>query len=309
MAETHPGLEEDFKNGFFGIKRTEKPFSRQPVDLTLEQTINADAARKLTGIIHLTDSISARQRWARSHDIRSSIISHVLGQMGLIKEQDITADLQAHNIKKSSQQLDKFVKTFDQYLNPFSHELLKDQLFNIASGKAATSHVEEFLLNVEKIDCEQQELFLSECSTDINRFDKTIKKTPVHNFASQIEKRKCVKVGGNTQEIKIQRDLFGRMLGISMDHKIDVMKMLSYPLTPVTLAFCHLDGAIYKTVKSVLAKALESSIEHDTPVSSDVYVVYGFFILHSMKEVPKTFGNISKRFLQMVTKYPGQRIN
>lgn len=83
VAETHPGLEEDFKNGIFGIKRTEKPFSRQPVDLTLEQTINADAARKLTEIIHLTDSISARQRWARSHDIRSSIISHVFGTDGI----------------------------------------------------------------------------------------------------------------------------------------------------------------------------------------------------------------------------------
>lgn len=175
VAETHPGLEEDFKNGFFLIKRTGNPFSRQPVDLTLEQTINTDAARKLTGIIHLTDSISARQRWTRSHDISSSIISHVLGQMGLSKEQDITADLQAHNIKKSSQQIDKFIKTFDQHLNPFSREFPKDQLFNIASCKAATSHVEEFLLNVEKIGCEQRELFLFGCSSDIYRFDKTIK--------------------------------------------------------------------------------------------------------------------------------------
>lgn len=49
----------------------------------------------------------------------------------------------------------------------------------------------------------------------------------VHNFASQVEKRKCVKVGGNTQETKIQRGLFGSMLGISMDHRIDVMKILS----------------------------------------------------------------------------------
>ena len=38
---THPGLQNDFKNGYFGVKRTDKPFSRMPVDLTLEQTINA----------------------------------------------------------------------------------------------------------------------------------------------------------------------------------------------------------------------------------------------------------------------------
>lgn len=53
------------------------------------------------------------------------------------------------------------MENFDQYMNPFSLELPKDQLFNIASGKAATSNVEEFLLNVEKIGCEQRELFFS----------------------------------------------------------------------------------------------------------------------------------------------------
>ncbi|KAK4886112.1 hypothetical protein RN001_002383 [Aquatica leii] len=61
VDETHPGLEDDFNNGFFGVKRTDKPFSRAPIDLTLEQTINADAARRLSGITHFTNSIAARQ--------------------------------------------------------------------------------------------------------------------------------------------------------------------------------------------------------------------------------------------------------
>lgn len=62
VDETHPGLRENFEKGSFGIKRTKKPYSKQPIDLTLEQTINADAANKLTGISHITNSISARQR-------------------------------------------------------------------------------------------------------------------------------------------------------------------------------------------------------------------------------------------------------
>lgn len=74
VAETHPNLYEDFQEDFFGIRRT-KSFSKQPIDLVLEQIINADEARKLTGIISFTNSISARQRWARSHDVRSTIIS------------------------------------------------------------------------------------------------------------------------------------------------------------------------------------------------------------------------------------------
>ncbi|GFV74273.1 hypothetical protein TNCV_5127171 [Trichonephila clavipes] len=57
IAETHPDLFEEFQKGFFGIQRTYKPFSKQPIDLVLEQTINADTDRRLTGIIQFTNSI------------------------------------------------------------------------------------------------------------------------------------------------------------------------------------------------------------------------------------------------------------
>lgn len=49
MEETHPGISEDFENGILSVRRTAKPFSRSAIDLTLEQTINADAASSSTG--------------------------------------------------------------------------------------------------------------------------------------------------------------------------------------------------------------------------------------------------------------------
>lgn len=49
IDNTHPGLKSRLEKGSFGIRRTSKSYSRQPIDLTLEQTINADAANKLTG--------------------------------------------------------------------------------------------------------------------------------------------------------------------------------------------------------------------------------------------------------------------
>ena len=122
---------------------------------------------------------------------------------------------------------------------------------------------------------------------------KLLKKKPIFNFSSQIEKR--VKIGGKDQEIKIQLDLFGRMLGISMDNKINVLKILSYPITPAPLSLWRLDGTICKTNKSVFAKCLEAKIDYVPPCYTDVYLVDGFFILHSMTEVPKTFGSISKK--------------
>lgn len=45
MYVSHPQLSEKFKKGMFGMKS----ISRISVDLTIEQTINADDARRLTG--------------------------------------------------------------------------------------------------------------------------------------------------------------------------------------------------------------------------------------------------------------------
>ena len=50
----------DFKNGWFSVSRTRKSFSSTPIDLTLEQTINADSVSQHLGISAITDSISAR---------------------------------------------------------------------------------------------------------------------------------------------------------------------------------------------------------------------------------------------------------
>lgn len=145
----HPGIVQEFEKGSFGIKRTEKPFSRQPIDFTLEQTINLDATRRLIGISHFTNSISARQRWARNHRIRSIIISHVYEETGLQKSQDVAGDLESSKMKKHEAGLEKLISTIEQNLNPFSKEIEKDLLFNIVPGKSANESTANFLLNVE----------------------------------------------------------------------------------------------------------------------------------------------------------------
>ena len=68
------------------MKTTKKPFSRLPVDLPLEPTINADAASQRTGIGAIKNSISDRQRWAESHYIKWSIMSHLFEELNLTKK-------------------------------------------------------------------------------------------------------------------------------------------------------------------------------------------------------------------------------
>lgn len=190
VDETHPGLRSDFQKGTFGVKRTDKPFSKQPIDLTLEQTINADAAKSLTGISHFTNSISARQRWCNSHSLRTAIVSHVLEEAGLTKPQDVTADLQQSRIVKSSLQVKRFMNAIKQNVNPFDKNLGKDQIFNISSGQGASQEITHFLTNVEEIGNNLRESFISECAVDESRFEKPLKKYQTLTFSNTLKKKK-----------------------------------------------------------------------------------------------------------------------
>ncbi|KAL7293068.1 hypothetical protein TKK_0013512 [Trichogramma kaykai] len=227
IDQTHPGLKEQFKEGFLGVKRTNKPFSRIPVDLTLEQTINADAGRKLTRITHITNSIGARQRWSINYGLRCALISTVMEQCELSIVQEETNDLLPQKMKKSKNHLNHFMSSVLYRFNPFSAATRKDVLVNI-------------------------------CTEDkINFKQYVIKRNKILNFAS-IAKKTKINVGGKIEEVKLQRDLSGRLLGISLSCKenISLEKILSFPLLPVSLSFCHLNGSINKTDPSILTKIM-----------------------------------------------------
>ena len=59
IDDTHPGLRDILEDGVFSVRRTPHQFSRCPVDLTLEQTVNADAASKQTGLVSATNNYCA----------------------------------------------------------------------------------------------------------------------------------------------------------------------------------------------------------------------------------------------------------
>lgn len=300
VHETHPGLYLQLQSGSIGIKRTDKPFSRQPIDLTLEQTINADAANKLTGVSYTTNSIKARQRWCKSHSIRSKIIAHVMEEVDLRPDQDVTADLEQSRINRHSMQLENCINHIKQNMNPFSKDIDKKFLYNISTGQAVTPDIENFLLNVEKFGSEQRKQFILECSADEERFEKVIKRNKILNFATALPKQK-MSVAGKSVAIQMQRDLFGQLFSLSLQETLNIDRVLAYPLTPVPLALCHMDGTICKTDKSTLMKILQKEIDCNPPNTCDVIIYDGFFIMHAIRDVPLSFSKISQKLMQVFT--------
>ncbi|CAG9818900.1 unnamed protein product [Phaedon cochleariae] len=192
VENTHPGLKETLIGGGISIRRTEKSFSGTPIDLTLEQTINADAANKLTGITSFTNSISARRRWAASHSLRTSSVTNLLENLKLTSAEDVSNDLRNHRIEKDNAFLQEMVNHISTTLNPFLSAISDhNQLLNLATGKAATECTKNFLLNIVSMGEKLRDKFVAECREDASRFEKPIPKQKIQSFALQNKVKVC----------------------------------------------------------------------------------------------------------------------
>lgn len=106
---------------------------------------------------------------------------------------------------------------------------------------------------------------------------------------------KKIVINNKVQGVRLQRDLFGRLLAISVTLNPDMEKILSYPITPVPMSMCQMDGTICKTKKSVIVECLKIG-DGTVPAHCD--------FLHLMKDIPQTFGKLAKSILQKLTNYP-----
>ncbi|XP_077276997.1 uncharacterized protein LOC143905452 [Temnothorax americanus] len=288
----------EFRRGAFGIRRTKCGFSRSPVDLTLEQTINADASNQLT-YNFAAESISARQRWALSHSMRTKIISTVKEHVGLSQKDDTSHALQKSRIKKDNESLQSIIETIKNTLNPFVESIDKNVLFNISTGKATSPEVCDFLINVKSVGSQQKLTFISECNSTPKRFEKPIKRNKILNFASQSAvKAQTSKDKSKRAVLKMERDIFGRLLAISIEKDINIEHCLTFPLAPVPPALFSFTGEFLKTDKSKLAQALKSNVKTVEPTGVDIEIIDGFYYLYVIGlSMPQTFDKVAESIL------------
>ncbi|XP_057306368.1 uncharacterized protein LOC130644684 [Hydractinia symbiolongicarpus] len=309
LKDSHPEVYTEFQRGLFSLRRTQKSFSRLPIDLTLEQTINADAACQRKGISALTNSISARQRWAQSHSIRTSIVSYVFENLGMTKQEDVSQDLKASRMRQNSKDLHQVINMVKETMNPFNDAIEKQYLFNIASGKAASPDTTKFLLNIVSVGSKARDKFIDECSKDPARFEKPIRRQTLHTFATGGTKYNIKAADNKVVAVTMMRDLFGSILYHSLQRKIDMAEVLKYPLTPVPLSLGHVDGKMQKTPKVKLLNELEAKVKTDDPNRVDVNIIDGMFFLHLFVDLPATFGALATFILKRVCASKGNIIH
>lgn len=307
---THPGLIDEFESGAFCIRRTIKNFCRTPVDLTLEQTVNADAANKLGGIAAFTNKIGTRQRWSATHSNRAAIITQLLESLNLTKYADSTDS--EYNSKIFRKKLSKFSDELIKSMNPFDKNLKNSTLFNLCTGKAASPETAEFLLQAFELGSKQMKSFITECQSNVNRFVKPIKRNTIKNFAAETPNRTKTSKRYFDQA-KAERNILGKVLCLALKNEIDLGHLLSYPLTRVPHSLAHFDGTMISNVqKSELSTIFMSRGDYqhfDNSNDFDADIVDGFYLLNGLREVPVKFGHISTAVLNHLCSTSAQEIH
>ena len=101
--------------------------------------------------------------------------------------------------------------------------------------------------------------FIEGCSLDLNHYDKAISRQKLKTFANEGVRIKKKLDHGKTIELKMERNLFGKLLYMALERNMDLKEVLKYPLSPVPVSLCHFDGTIRNTPKSSLMKILKKT--------------------------------------------------
>lgn len=82
---------------------------------------------------------------------------------------------------------------------------------------------------------------------DPARFEKAIRRQKISTFTSEDVKLRRKTKENKTEKIKMTRNIFGRMICLSLHQNVDLALSLQYPLTPVPLPLVHTGGCMNKT--------------------------------------------------------------
>ncbi|KAL3270913.1 hypothetical protein HHI36_021420, partial [Cryptolaemus montrouzieri] len=96
----------------------------------------------------------------------------------------------------------------------------------------------------------------------------------------------------------MERDIFGRLLAIAVEQKVNIEYCLSFPLAPIPPALFSCSGEMLKTDKSTLSKQLTSKIVSENPGEIDVEIIDGFYYMYQIgSTLPQTFGKLAESIL------------
>ena len=118
LPVAYPGADDILRKGGLSVSRSNVPGSRNPVDMTIEQTINHHV-KSAEGIVGFSRNIPAYHRWC--------VTRHALLKMAGMDDSDDSIH-KAPQIQQSEVDVTKLCKVFGNFINPFDIEC-RDALY------------------------------------------------------------------------------------------------------------------------------------------------------------------------------------
>ena len=307
LKSAPPEVLDILNNGAFSIRRTGRDYIRSAIDLSLEQTVNRDAASQMKGIVAFRNSESAMRRWSLTMAQRAQAVTELRSLVGIDQGETAAVQCQKARIRKDHSQMNSLDAKIDEFCNPFANEV-STSLVNIATGRAASKPTESYLLGTLKRGHDAQKKFTEEWLDNSSRFQKRVQRIPLQNFAVENTKKpKLLPIEKSKKSAESLRDLFIQLIIVtSQETSFDLRKVLSCPITQYPLSLAHCDGMPVKSDKSTLLKKLESFQGGDTTneeYSSYEYVYDGGLLMHSVlsrTNAGASYASVARSLLSIV---------
>lgn len=152
--------------------------------------------------------------------MRVAVASKVFDHLGLNRRDEIAKEALPSQMKKNQKHLMDLKTFLKNCRDPFKPSE-STTLVNIASGKEASLETSRFLLNVPENGKRAYCDFVEGCIIEPSRFYNPIPRQKLFTFASEGLKVKRKRTDGKIQEVRMERDLFGRLIILALQEKVN----------------------------------------------------------------------------------------
>ena len=301
-----PEVENLLQTYGISVSRSAVPGCRNPIDLTIEQTINR-SAKTAGGVVGFSRNSNAYYRWCLARHKRASFLEATMQTLDMVSDSaDIHKTNRPAEMKRSETDVCNLVAAFDNFMNPFQvQDQGKSNVYCLSSGKPATAEVTHDLLQYSQLGEHAAAQFMKERLQErTTKFHSPIKKLRLKTFQSMLVRRTLTTSQKKVVHVTAERNVLGQLLMLAKRSDISFDKLFTFPLGPVPLSLATADGSFIKTNKAQLLHLLEGQCTPQEPQCPDecTNIVDGNALLQSLVHLPNTFCALARAVFNCLPK-------
>ncbi len=293
LPSTHPDVHAEFVAGKFYVQLgTVNPFSRIPIDQTIEETVNK-GTHTVGGMKGFSLKPGAVSKYYMMQECRSQYLRQLreMTHPKACSSKLVHHDLQAERKKKDEQDVEALIGSMgNSWLNPMSPD--EDKLVNLSTGTVAPPDVQRELMTAHAVGEAAYEEFKARLDEDTQeKFYDKLKKQSLKTVANV--SAKCQSNTAKDVVLKADRNLLSHMILVAESRQVNMKDALAHPLGPLPWALANPDGTLRKKNKAALARELEknSTAANDIPPPFAT-MIDGMAMVQKLNASNKTFGQV-----------------